>query len=74
MDHQDRIDSDFHERYRRRPEKLTAAGKTNRRIASELFVSVGTVKTHISNAYRKLSFAASVLDAPGDAAIPRRNG
>jgi ATP/maltotriose-dependent transcriptional regulator MalT len=34
--------------------QLIAAGKTNRRIASELFVSVGTVKTHINNVYRKL--------------------
>jgi LuxR family maltose regulon positive regulatory protein len=34
--------------------QLIAAGKTNRQIASELFVSVGTVKTHINNAYRKL--------------------
>ena len=34
--------------------RLIAAGKTNRRIASELFVSVGTVKTHTNNLYRKL--------------------
>jgi LuxR family transcriptional regulator, maltose regulon positive regulatory protein len=34
--------------------QLIAAGKTNRQISSELFVSVGTVKTHINNAYRKL--------------------
>jgi LuxR family transcriptional regulator, maltose regulon positive regulatory protein len=34
--------------------QLIAAGKTNRRIASELFVSVGTVKTHVTNVYRKL--------------------
>ena len=34
--------------------QLIAAGKSNRRIASELFVSVGTVKTHVNNAYRKL--------------------
>ena len=34
--------------------QLIAAGKTNRRISSELFVSVGTVKTHINNVYRKL--------------------
>jgi LuxR family maltose regulon positive regulatory protein len=33
---------------------LVAAGKANRRIASELFVSLGTVKTHINNLYRKL--------------------
>jgi LuxR family maltose regulon positive regulatory protein len=34
--------------------QLIAAGKSNRRIASDLFVSVGTVKTHINNIYRKL--------------------
>jgi LuxR family maltose regulon positive regulatory protein len=33
---------------------LIAAGKTNRRIATELFVSVGTIKTHVNNLYRKL--------------------
>jgi len=34
--------------------QLIAVGKSNRRIASELFVSVGTVKTHVNNLYRKL--------------------
>jgi len=34
--------------------QLIAAGKTNRQIASELFVGVGTVKTHLNNLYRKL--------------------
>jgi LuxR family maltose regulon positive regulatory protein len=34
--------------------ELIGAGKSNREIASELFVSVGTVKTHINNLYRKL--------------------
>jgi LuxR family maltose regulon positive regulatory protein len=34
--------------------QLIAAGKSNRRIASELFISVGTVKTHINHLYRKL--------------------
>src|SRR5215213_6062206 len=34
--------------------RLIASGKSNRRIATELFVSVGTVKTHINNLYRKL--------------------
>jgi LuxR family transcriptional regulator, maltose regulon positive regulatory protein len=34
--------------------QLLAAGKSNRRIAADLFVSVGTVKTHLNNLYRKL--------------------
>ena len=34
--------------------QLIAAGKTNRQVATELFVSVGTVKTHVNNIYRKL--------------------
>jgi LuxR family maltose regulon positive regulatory protein len=34
--------------------RLIASGKSNRRIASDLFVSVGTVKTHANNLYRKL--------------------
>jgi LuxR family maltose regulon positive regulatory protein len=33
---------------------LLAAGKSNRQIASELFVAASTVKTHIKNIYRKL--------------------
>jgi LuxR family transcriptional regulator, maltose regulon positive regulatory protein len=35
--------------------QLIAAGKSNRKIATELFVSVGTVKTHLNNLYRKLN-------------------
>jgi LuxR family transcriptional regulator, maltose regulon positive regulatory protein len=34
--------------------QLIGAGKSNRQIASELYVSVGTVKTHVNNLYRKL--------------------
>ena len=34
--------------------RLIASGKSNRGISSELYVSVGTVKTHINNLYRKL--------------------
>jgi LuxR family transcriptional regulator, maltose regulon positive regulatory protein len=34
--------------------QLIAAGKSNRQIATDLFVSVGTVKTHVNNLYRKL--------------------
>jgi LuxR family transcriptional regulator, maltose regulon positive regulatory protein len=34
--------------------QLIAAGKSNSRIAQELFITAGTVKTHIRNIYRKL--------------------
>ena len=34
--------------------QLAAAGKSNREIARELFVTAGTVKAHIKNIYRKL--------------------
>jgi LuxR family transcriptional regulator, maltose regulon positive regulatory protein len=34
--------------------QLIEAGKSNSRIAQELFVTAGTVKTHIRNIYRKL--------------------
>ncbi len=34
--------------------ELLAAGHTNRQIAERLFVSTNTVKTHLSNLYRKL--------------------
>jgi len=32
-----------------------ATGKSNREIASELYVAIGTVKAHINNVFRKLS-------------------
>jgi DNA-binding NarL/FixJ family response regulator len=34
--------------------KLTARGRTNAEIAQELFISVGTVKTHLSSIHAKL--------------------
>lgn len=34
---------------------LLAAGKTNKEIATELFVELSTVKTHINNIYRQLN-------------------
>jgi ATP/maltotriose-dependent transcriptional regulator MalT len=33
---------------------LMASGRTNSEIAKDLFVAVGTVKTHSNNIYRKL--------------------
>ncbi len=33
---------------------LAAAGRTNREIAETLYLSVRTVETHLSHAYRKL--------------------
>jgi len=33
---------------------LIAAGRSNKQIAQELIVTVGTVKTHINNIYGKL--------------------
>lgn len=35
--------------------KLTARGRTNAEIVQELFISVGTVKTHLSSIHAKLS-------------------
>jgi DNA-binding CsgD family transcriptional regulator len=37
--------------------ELAANGRTNTEIGQELFVSVKTVETHLSNAYRKLGLA-----------------
>jgi ATP/maltotriose-dependent transcriptional regulator MalT len=33
---------------------LLASGRSNKEIARDLFVAVGTVKTHTNNIYRKL--------------------
>ena len=33
---------------------LLATGKTNSEVAGDLFVSVGTIKSHTGNIYRKL--------------------
>jgi DNA-binding NarL/FixJ family response regulator len=38
----------------RRVAELAAKGRTNREIAQELFVTMATVETHLSRAYRKL--------------------
>lgn len=41
---------------------LLASGRTNAEIAKELFVALGTVKSHVNNIYRKLG-AANRADA-----------
>ncbi|MCO1574230.1 LuxR C-terminal-related transcriptional regulator [Crossiella sp. SN42] len=42
----------------RRVAELAAAGQTNRQIADALFITVRTVESHLSNAYRKLGAQA----------------
>ncbi len=37
--------------------ELIVSGKTNKEIANELFISLSTVKTHITNIYSKLNIA-----------------
>ena len=42
----------------RRVAELAAAGRTNREIAAELYVSVATVETHLRHAFQKLAVTA----------------
>ena len=42
--------------------RLLASGRSNKEIAGDLFLALGTVKNHTSNAYRKLG-AANRADA-----------
>ncbi|WP_204045285.1 ATP-binding protein [Acrocarpospora phusangensis] len=54
----------------RRVVDLAAAGRTNRDIAQELYVTPGTVEVHLSNAYRKLGIRSrSELDRVLTAAV-----
>jgi DNA-binding NarL/FixJ family response regulator len=51
--------------------QLAAAGRTNRQIAEDLFVTIKTVETHLATVYRKLGIAtreelADVLGATDD--------
>ena len=45
-------------RQERHIQKLIVQGKTNKEIANELFISISTVKTHITHIYRKLKVAS----------------
>jgi DNA-binding NarL/FixJ family response regulator len=38
--------------------RLVAAGKTNRQIASDLFISERTVERHLSNIFNKLDLTS----------------
>ena len=38
-------------------EKIIIEGKSNKEIAKELFISLSTVKTHITNIYKKLNLS-----------------
>ena len=38
--------------------KLVSEGKTNQEIADQLFISVHTVKKHISNVFKKLNISS----------------
>jgi DNA-binding CsgD family transcriptional regulator len=44
----------------RRVAELAASGRSNREIAAELFLSVRTVESHLSSAYRKLGIRSRV--------------
>ena len=45
-------------RQERNVQTLILEGKTNKEIANELFISVSTVKTHITNIYQKLNIGS----------------
>ncbi|WP_430965938.1 response regulator transcription factor [Spongiimicrobium sp. 2-473A-2-J] len=44
-------------RQEQKVQRLILAGKSNKEIANELFISISTVKTHITNIYGKLNVA-----------------
>jgi DNA-binding CsgD family transcriptional regulator len=61
--------------------RLAAAGKTNREIAQELFITTKTASAHLSRAYRKLDVTrrnqlaeALVSKTPADDRQKRRPG
>jgi len=44
---------------------LMASGRTNSEIATNLFVAMGTVKSHTGNIYRKLGLGTVPRLSPG---------
>ncbi len=48
---------------------LLASGRTNAEIAKDLFVAVGTVKSHVNNIYRKLGAANRAQAVTGARAL-----
>ncbi len=60
----------------RRIARLAAGGASNREIAATLFLSVRTVETHLTSAYRRLEISSrrelpqALADAPGELAEP----
>jgi DNA-binding CsgD family transcriptional regulator len=60
----------------RRIATLAAEGRSNREIAQALFLTVKTVETHLSNAYRKLDIRSrrELPEALSDTVEPARAG
>jgi DNA-binding NarL/FixJ family response regulator len=52
--------------------ELARAGRTNREIAEQLFLSVNTVQTHLAHVYRKLGISRRWQLIAGDE--PTRHG
>ncbi len=49
---------------------LATAGRTNRQVAEELFVTLATVETHLSRTYRKLDITGRAALAEALSAEP----
>lgn len=71
----ERLDGPFAELTRRELDVLRhlVKGRTNGQIAAELFVSPGTVKTHVKNVFRKLGVASRAEATARYHALTRHN-